>query len=222
MLSFFNKKIQKKLNKSILKKNNISLLYLDDRWEKLFTQTVKPLDIQRKEGKLKELVKEQTKLIYDLDKLNTKKRVCMDKIITLTSDVFEKEDSNAKDAMAENRRNIRVINMQLCQMESRLDELPDIIQQKNLELIESAIESVYSTIKTDIKRIKKLEEITTEMKLKLRLYVDEMYKLKEKNSGVYCCFHNLLGSEQLHNLDLELFDMDDELSMMSEYGGEEE
>lgn len=195
----------KKFDKKTLRKNNISLLILDERWNKLFNSVQKTPAIERSEDKLKELLKQEARLTTEKKEIAVSKKYHMDRIIKLTPDVFEKNDENAKKEMQISEREINKINERSKQIEGQLDEMPDRIKEANLELLELTVNIVYFKIRSSRKRVEELEKLIEETRERLKGYIDEKESLSQDDTDIYSYFHDLLGGEELEKLDREFF-----------------
>jgi chromosome segregation ATPase len=188
-----------------LRKNDISLLILDERWNKLFVNAPKTPSIERSEQKLKELLKEEARLITEQKEIAAAKKTHMDRIIRLTPQVFEMGDVAAKKEMKESEREIKRINNRAKHIEELLDEMPDRKRKVNLELLEKTVNVVYYKIGSARKRVKELEKLIEETRSKLKEYIDEKETLSQDNTDIYSYFHDLLGGEEIEKLDREFF-----------------
>ncbi|MCR4437151.1 MAG: hypothetical protein QHH06_15365 [Clostridiales bacterium] len=202
----FSRKKQRKFDRKILKKNDISLLILDERWNNLFTNTQKTPEIAGCEEKLRDLLKQQSRLIEESREISARKKACVDMIIQLTPEVFDKNDQEAKDKMQDCEKDIRQINDRLNEIEKELESIPDRIKDVNLELLEHTVNVVYFKMKSDSKRIKELEALIEETRAKLKEYFEERELLSQDNDQIYSYFHDLLGREELEKLDKEFFE----------------
>jgi len=198
-------KRRKKFDKSILRKNDISLLILDERWNKLFTSTPKTPVIERSEQRLKELIKEEARLMSERKEIAASKKHHMDNIIKLTTDVFEKNDEDAKKEMQLSEGEIKRINDRARQIEGKLDEMPDRIKLANVELLEHTVNIVYLKIRSAGRRVEELEKLIEETRTKLKGYIDEKESLSQDDTDIYSYFHDLLGAEELERLDKKFF-----------------
>lgn len=198
-------KKRKILDIKVLRKNDISLLILDERWNKLFTNTQKSPVIEQYEKQLKDLMKEQARLLTEQKAIPVLKKNNMDKIISLTSEVFDKNDETAKNEMQLAEKEIKRLNDRSKIIEDRLNEIPDEIKQVNLRLLEETINVVYFKIRSAGKRVKELEGLIDECKAKLKQYIDEKESLAQDDAEIYSYFHDLLGAEELERLDKEYF-----------------
>lgn len=206
MLKFLKKSPGgRKFDRKVLRKNDISLLILDERWNSLFVNTEKPPEILSLEEKLKDLLKEQARLITEAKEIAQKKKGCIDRIISLTSEAFDKNNDAAKHDMKENEKEIVRINERCVKIEEELDNIPDRIREINLELLEYTVNVVYFKIRADQRRVNDLEKLIEETRKKLMEYIDEKESLSEDYTGIYSYFHDLLGGEELEKLDREYF-----------------
>lgn len=196
---------RKKLDIKILRKNNISLLILDERWNKLFVNTPKTPAIERCEQRLKELLKEESRLTSEQKEMASKKKRHMDNIMKLTTDVFEKNDEGAKKKMQLSESEIKKINERFKRITEQLDGLPERLKQANLELLEQTVSIVYYKIRSSGKRVEELEKLIDESRTKLKEYIDEKELLSQDDTDIYSYFHDLLGAEELEKLDKVFF-----------------
>ncbi len=194
-----------KLDIKVLRKNDISLLILDERWNKLFSNTPKTPAIERCEQRLKELLKEEARLIAEQKRNAASKKHHMDNIIKLTPDVFEKDDEGAKKEMQLSESEIKKINERAKHIIEQLENMPGRLKQSNLELLEQTVGVVYFQIRARSKRVEELEKLIEESRTKLKEYIDEKESLSQDDTDIYCYFHDLLGGEELEKLDKEFY-----------------
>lgn len=194
-----------KLDRKILRKNDISLLTLDERWNSLFVNIEKTPVILRCEDKIRELLKEQAHLIAEEKETAQKKKKYMDKIMKLTTEAFDNNNEKAKTEMKDCEKEIKGINDRVEGLQNELEEVPDKIKDTNLELLEETVNAVYFKIRANQKRVEELGKLIEETHLKLKDYIDEKGTLSEDYTDIYSYFHDLLGGEELEKLDKEFF-----------------
>lgn len=141
----------------------------------------------------------------ELKELAHRKKVCMDTIIKLTEDVFDKNDEQAKEKMHSCEKEIKYINERTKKIEEELENCPDKIRDANLELLEHTVNTVYFNMRKNQKRYKQLEKLIEVTSHKLQEYTEEMETLCQNDTDVYSYFHDLLGGEELEKLDREYF-----------------
>ncbi|MDP4179980.1 MAG: hypothetical protein Q8942_02685 [Bacillota bacterium] len=203
MFEFLKKSTSKRFDRRTLRKNNISLLILDERWNQLFANTAKTVEVEARENRVKELLKLHSRLFAEAKEIAERKKDKMARIIHLTPDAFDRDKQEAKDEMKACEQEILKINERLPQIEKELEEIPDQLNEANLELLESAVNLVYYKMRTDQNRIKELEGLIEETSTKLEKYIKEKEELSTDDSGTYSYFHDLLGPEELERLDNE-------------------
>lgn len=206
MWKLFTKPVRKpKLDVRILRKNDISLLPLDGRWNNLFKNTEKTTDILKCEERIKELLKQQSSLIAELEEIQVRKKKCMQSIIKLTPDAFDNNSEEAKKQMQLCQKEIKRINERKREIEANLNNIPGLLNEVNLQLLEYTIELVYVKIRSNQKRVEELEKLIEETRTKLKEYISEKELLAEEGSETYSYFHDLLGAEELEKLDRIFF-----------------
>lgn len=202
MWNLFNrKKVVPRLDFKVLIKNDISLLTLDERWNGLFSNIVKTGSIIECENNIKELLKEQSRLITENKEIGLKKKECMDSIIKLTTEVFDNNNPEAQAAMQECEKTILGINNRIKEIEERLDGIPGEIRRVNLELLEHAVKLVYFSMRENQRRVSELDKQISETKELLMKLIDERESLAQDHTDTYSYFHDLLGGDQLQKLD---------------------
>ena len=194
-----------KLDIKVLRKNNISLLILDERWNKLFVNTPKTPGIVRCEERLKELLKEEARLTTEQKEIALSKKQHLDRIMKLTTDAFENNNEDARKEMKHSESEINRINSRVKGIEEQLDDMPGRIKQANLELLEETVNAVYFRIRSGAKRVEELEKLIEETREKLKEYIDEKESLSQNDTDTYSYFHDLLGGEELEKLDRSFF-----------------
>ncbi|OPX45526.1 hypothetical protein CLHUN_09010 [Ruminiclostridium hungatei] len=198
---FSKKKPEPQLDMKVLFKNDITLLTLDERWNSLFKNIVKTEEISQCENSIKELLKEQSRVISESKEIAARKKECMDNIIRLTTEVFDNNNQDAQTEMQECEKQIIGINTRLTEIEERLADIPKEIRQVNLELLENTVKLVYFSIRENQQRVTQLDKEIAETKEKLIKLVDERELRAQDDTDTYSYFHDLLGGDQLQKLD---------------------
>lgn len=203
-------------DKTTLRKNDISLLILDERWNNLFQSAEKTPAIERSEENLRKLLKEEARLTAEKKEIAVLKKRYMDNIIRLTPEVFEKNDANAKKEMDIAEQEIRRINDRIIKIDEMLEEMPDRLKQANIDLLELTVRVVYFKMRSARKRVEELEKLIKETRDKLKAYIDEKESLSQDDEDIYSYFHDLLGAQELQRLD-EHFSRIDKLTRRNKW-----
>ncbi len=188
-------------DKSVLRKNDIDILILDERWNSLFVNIEKTPDIIAFEVLLKELLKKEAKITIEKKNIELIKKKCMSKILELTPLVYDKHVEKAKEEMSECEVEIKRINKRFAEIEEELYKTEREIKHTNIELLEQAVLVVYFKIRKIQKRKDELTIHIEQLKDKLKHLIEEKEAIVEDSGEVYTYFHDLLGPEELERLD---------------------
>ena len=198
---FKRKKDVQELDIKVLFKNDISILILDERWNGLFKNIVKTAKLIDCENKIKELLKEQSRLTAEAKEIAIKKKEYMDGIIKLTTEAFDNNNEEARLKMQECEKSIVSINKRLKEIEERILDVPKEIRQANLELLEQTVKVVYFSIKENQHKVTALDKEIAETREHLKKLIDERGLLAQDDTDTYSYFHDLLGKDELQKLD---------------------
>ena len=203
MFNFMRKNKSKKFSRRTLWKNDISILIIDERWNQLFSNIQKPKSIIACEEKIKELLKLQSRIIEESKHLVPRKKWCMERIIELTEEAFDKNNIEAKNEMRKCESEINRINKRSKEIDDELFQVENRIKEANIELLNLVVNIVYVNIIKSRKRVSELDKLIDITREKLKSYIDEREQLAEAYNNVYSYFHDLLGAEELERLDQE-------------------
>lgn len=202
MKNIFNrKKKYHEFDLKVLFNNDISILILDERWNGLFKNIVKTEKIIDCENKIKELLKEQSRLTLEIKEIAVKKKEYMDKIIKLTTEAFDNNNEEAHLEMQECEKLIVAINKRTKEIEERLLDVPKEIRQANLELLEQTVKVVYFSFKENHQRVEILDREIADTREHLKKLIDERGLIAQDDTDTYSYFHDLLGKDELQKLD---------------------
>ena len=184
----------------LLKKKNIPIACLDERWLRLFPDSEKTPLIKKLENELKELLKRQGKVNTDLKDI----RVVRDK---LTQSVFETaEDTSIPEnkrlkKQAASQRLIVEARQKQDNLELELDELPDKIKEANSALIFESVRVCYQRINQNKQDIDMLEQWIEQMREKLKERVVLKQDKEITNEEIYTYLHGMLGAGVMEAFD---------------------
>lgn len=198
---FKRKKDVQELDIKVLFKNDISILILDERWNGLFKNIVKSAKLIDCENKIKELLKEQSRLTSEAKEIAIKKKEYMDGIIKLTTEAFDNNNEEARLKMQEYEKLIVSINKRIKEIEERILDVPKEIRQANLELLEQTVKVVYFSIRENQQKVTALDKEIADTREHLKKLIDERGLLAQDDTDTYSYFHDLLGKDELQKLD---------------------
>lgn len=182
---------------------NIPLLTLDNKWHKLFTQTQPDKTITRLEKELNELIKRQSKVKSEADKIRALKKKLMKEIVENAQEASMANDEKAQKKAEENTRLINECNEKMDGYKEELQELPKRIEKINTELMLHTMEICYDRIKQNEKEINETTQWVTKIRIELKKRLIRKQEQEQMNQALYTYMHAIFGAEVL-----ELFDME--------------
>lgn len=182
---------------------NIPLLTLDNKWHKLFTQTQPDKTITRLEKELNELIKRQSKVKSEADKIRALKKKLMKEIVDNAQEASIANGEKAQKKAEENTRLINECNEKMDGYKEELRELPKRIEKVNTELMLHTMEICYDRIKQNEKEINETTQWITKIRIELKKRLIRKQEQEQMNQALYTYMHAIFGAEVL-----ELFDME--------------
>ncbi len=159
---------------SILRKNNITRLSIDERWTKLFVTIQMPPELKKSEEEMNELIKKEAMLKNEQENLEPQKRKCMKQIMSLTKEAFENDNEEAKKKLKECKKEIERINDRTNNILEDIEELEEEMREANLELLNRSINYIFSTLKVNNERALQIKKELAEIEEKKKLLSQEM------------------------------------------------
>lgn len=159
---------------SILRKNNITRLSIDERWTKLFVTIKITPELQKAEEEMNELIKEEAMLKNEQDNLEPQKRKCMNQIMSLTKDAFDNDNDTAKQKLKECKKEIERINNRINNVLEDVEKLEEEMREANVELLNKSINYIFSTLKFNNERALKIKNELAEIEEKKKLLGEEL------------------------------------------------
>lgn len=149
---------------SILRKNNITRLSIDERWTKLFVNIKMNSEIEMAEKNMNELIKKEAMLLKEQESLEPRKRKLMKEIMSLTEEAFEKDNKEAKERLKQCRKEIEKINKRMDEILEEIEDLDDELKQANLELLQNSVTYIFKTLKANRDRAQDIINELNELK----------------------------------------------------------
>ena len=196
----FGKTVQKKEQMTpqemriweLLKKKNIPIACLDERWLRLFPDSEKTPLIKKLENELKELLKRQGKVNTDLKDIRVVRDKLTQSVLETAEDTSIPENKRLKKQAASQRLIVEARQKQ-DNLELELDELPDKIKEANSALIFESVRVCYQRINQNKQDIDMLEQWIEQMREKLKERVVLKQDKEITNEEIYTYLHGMLG-----------------------------
>lgn len=202
--------LKKKLKFDIatLKKNDISILTLDERWNRIFKIIPISKGIIKCQDNLNRLIAQEAALFQEQQNIEPEKKKHMNNIMALTQEAFEKNNDQAKRSISDSKLRIEQLNKRAGEIDDELLEMKNKIRESNFKLLEETVRYVYSVITRSRKKEAKIEEKLAVLKKKLKKIQEQRQNLLTDWTEVYAFFHDLLGSDELTRLDVQFLNQE--------------
>ena len=183
--------------------SKIPILILDNRWQQLFPEEQKPVNIKRLENSLKNAMKKQAKLGSDLKELQALKKKLMSEIMLNMEEVgsdLEKEEKRRK-KLDKSQKLILDINEKISKCMHETDEVPDEIKRANEALMIASVKLCYEKMGTNAEDIKVISDWIDKMRVELKRQVLIKQEKQETNEKIYSYLHDILGPKYMEMFD---------------------
>lgn len=184
----------------LLKKKNIPIACLDERWLRLFPDSEKTPLIKKLENELKELLKRQGKVNTDLKDIKVVRDKLTQSVLETAEDISIPENKRLKKQAASQRLIVEARQKQ-DNLEHELDELPDKIKEANSALIFESVRVCYQRINQNKQDIDMLEQWIEQMREKLKERVVLKQDKEITNEEIYTYLHGMLGAGVMEAFD---------------------
>ncbi len=184
-----------------LKKNDIVILTLDERWNRIFKIIPVSPGIKKLQDSLNGLLGKEASLFQEQQNVEPEKRKHMDRILMLTQKAFEENDEKAKQMLAESGEKIEWLNRRAKELENELYNMKDKIREANFRLLEETVRYVYGAMAKSREKEKQLDRELEIAKRRLKELQNKRSNLAADWTEVYAFFHDLLGPDELTRLD---------------------
>ena len=184
----------------LLKKKNIPIACLDERWLRLFPDSEKTPLIKKLENELKELLKRQGKVNTDLKDIKVVRDKLTQSVLETAEDISIPENKRLKKQAASQRLIVEARQKQ-DNLELELDELPDKIKEANSALIFESVRVCYQRINQNKQDIDMLEQWIEQMREKLKERVVLKQDKEIMNEEIYTYLHGMLGAGVMEAFD---------------------
>ena len=192
-----------KVYMSALEGKSIPILTLDDKWQKLFTQTEMTPEIEALADQLNALVEKDGRIRTEAKKIKKLKKTLLSEIVPLRDKANKSGGSAAIEKEITERT--RLINDCNERLDSQQDELLDLskeIYDVDYKLMLETMKVCYETLHENTEYINGLDEWISEVRVELKKNVIRLQEAEMENYNLYSYMHQIFGPEVI-----DLFDM---------------
>jgi hypothetical protein len=192
-----------KVYMSALEGKSIPILTLDDKWQKLFTQTEMTPEIEALANQLNELVARDGRIRTETKKIKKLKKTLLSEIVPLRDKANKTGGSPAiEKEITERTRLINDCNERLDAQQDELLDLSKEIYDVDYKLMIETMNVCYEKLHENTDYIKGLDEWISQVRVELKKNVIRLQEAEMENYNLYSYMHQIFGPEVI-----DLFDM---------------
>jgi len=182
---------------------NMPLLMFDEYWLALFPKEHKSQRIKSCEARLVELMKKESRIREKIKLLTQKKQQSLERIQSLTVEVFTYKKKPAKIEMKKCRTAILKANAYFLLASYQLSIVEDEIGKVNRDFLEETIKICYRLMHESKERIDYLEPKLAELRDEVKKTNVELSANEAYHENTYNLLHKLIGVDMIDRLDKE-------------------
>ena len=203
--------------KNSLRDKRVPILVLDQKWHRLFALSGKTPEIVRIETELNKLVENQGQLNSDIKDMKKLKVKLMQSIVeNMEGTHAEKFGAIESKKLEEDRRLIDELNEKIQDAEDRVLELPQLIKEKNEELMLKSMNFCYEKLRTNMQEAGEIAEWIVQVRKDLKKNIIKKQNREINNRQIYSYMHDIFGAEVIDLFDLKYEDVEQKLEKKKE------
>jgi flagellar biosynthesis component FlhA len=192
-----------KVYMSALEGKSIPILTLDDKWQKLFTQTEMTPEIEALADELNALVERDARIRTETKKIKKLKKTLLSEIVPLRDKANKTGGSAAiEKEISERTRLIGDCNERLDSHQDELLDLSKEIYDVDYKLMIETMKVCYETLHENTEYINGLDQWISQVRVELKKNVIRLQEAEMENYNLYSYMHQIFGPEVI-----DLFDM---------------
>lgn len=192
------------IDNKIILKNKIPLLFKDPDWIKLFGNTGDK-NIRETRNELIKLLQDEKNMKRTRIILEKEKKDAMKMILNIADAINKEQKTEDFVSLDEYKEDIEEINKELDELELRMVNMSQDINQSNFNLLKATVYFGYKDLKNKEKKLNKTIEELERSRERLKYLINEKHDYEEWIDSTYSFLHDVLGSEEMEKLDEKIF-----------------
>lgn len=197
---FGNNKLDMNLIEETVKKNKVPILVQYDPFKELIKMESND-SISKQVKELNALIKEKNTIEKQLLDLQSKKPKLMAKIIYMSNEVNENKNIKAEQELDRLKQEMEDINNNIDMIFEKLEDIPMLIKEKNLNLLRETVKHSYERINKGELNLSDVNEKIAELRKELDELRIKKEKEEERVNSTYQFIHAILGHKDMEKLD---------------------
>ena len=197
--------LKKEYVNDILKSRKLPIVLLDPLWLSA-KDHIKSKTIEKAEKELQELLKEQGRLNTEFKEYTVVKQNFLKEILVVSGKVQESNNPVALEELNKLHQSTLGANQKLEEIEARLDQIDEEINEKNKAIISEMIAVGYSYIENYKEKNEALENEIAELREQMLRKINKKKESDALLKEIYNYLHSIVGREHIEILDKALGD----------------
>lgn len=190
-----------KLEDNVIKKNKIPVLIYVPEWIQLFNND-KSRDMVKIIDKLQEEISKEKNFEEELQSMEKRKKILLNKILVLSNKANEGKDVSAIEKMVEAQNELLDINVRMPKIIEDKEEIPLKINEHNTELLKATVKKAYEIINTYKVESDKVQEEVNELRERLGKLIQRKVEIEDTINRLYSFLHGMIGASHMEDLDI--------------------
>jgi len=187
----------------VLRRKHVPILTLDERYFELFTEREKPDSIRKLEATVNNWLKKQGQSGSEVKELHRAKSLLMRNIVENMQEAEGESERKREKKLDKSQKLIREANEKIMRLEEEQKQIPDRLENANLELLYATADICYEKLKTDRDEIDEITKWVTRIRNELRDKLARKQRVEAEYNRIYGNLHDMLGAEIMEYLDEE-------------------
>ncbi|MTI48662.1 hypothetical protein [Sporosalibacterium faouarense] len=189
----------------IINKKNIPILINVKEWKLLFDE-VSNKKVEEYRDELSQLLQEQKTVDRELIRLKKDKKKNMMKILNLSDEVNNTNNSYAIELLDKCQQEIIDINTRIEELTIKSEVLPKEIRRLNTNLLKETIRYSYDKLNENEKKLSDVNKEIIEMRNRLKELIEHKNDYEERLNTTYRLLHGILGNKAMEKLDKSMIE----------------
>lgn len=187
----------------VLRRKRIPILTLDERYLELFTEREKPDYIRKLEASVNAWLKKQGQSGGEVKELHRAKSLLMRNIVENMQESEGESERKRSKKLDKSQKLIREANEKIMRLEEEQKQIPERLEDANLELLYATADICYEKLKADREEMEEITQWVTQIRDELRDKLARKQRIEAEYNRIYGNLHDMLGAEVMEYLDEE-------------------
>jgi len=187
----------------VLRRKRIPILTLDERYFELFTEKEKPDYIRKLEASVNTWLKKQGQSGSEVKELHRAKSLLMRNIVENMQESEGESERKRGKKLDKSQKLIREANEKIMRLEEEQKQIPERLEDANLELLYATTDICYGKLKADREEIDEISQWIARVRNELSDKLARKQRVEAEYNRIYGNLHDMLGAEVMEYLDEE-------------------